>query len=595
VAADALAEAGRKQDLIHQVRTDAADIAHQIPIMTAKPPAERDTAARASLVKRMLDLNARMDTLTESLSRATRLADPAVGARASVGLDVLTLRNLGGTRSSLLLGWLTGDAATPQTLDQMSDLTSRISQAWETLQHDVTALGNPPALRQAIETTNQDFFVAKEPGFRAIIAAARAGAARPETVAQYRADSVPALAALMVGRDAAIGDAVALGREEAAYGLRGVVISFVLLAVTIILCIAGTILSLRRFVQPTQRLTATVAGIAEGRLDTEVPYGERRDELGALAKAVTVLRERSREARALNEAAQASTEQKLRRAQEVSTLVQDFEAGSQAAVAAVEEAAASLHEVAGALRAASSSSAEQAGTIADNAHLANASVNNLAAATEELSSSIGEIARRITEVARSVDEAAAEARGSAQQIEALAEAGARIGDVVQLIEGIAGQTNLLALNATIEAARAGDAGKGFAVVAQEVKGLAAQTARATGEVASQIGILQSRTGDAVEAIRRVAGTVDGVTSLTSGIAAAVEQQRAATAEIARSVQEAASATSGVTGGIEQVRAGTAETDSSASGLFGVAEQVRADIEGLQSRITTFISGVRQAA
>ena len=478
-AAEALTRAGRPDDVVRRVAAEAAAIAGQVRDIAARPLAERDPAARLAIVKRLITLNDTINAMTEEVGRAVRDADPAVGARAGAALDVLTMRNLAGVRSSLILNWLGGDPATPQMLESMADLTSRVAQSWEVFRHEVAALGNPPQLQAAVAATQERFFDKYEPIFRGIIAAARAGAPRPETVPQYRAQSVPALVELMAGRDAAIGDAVTLGTARAADALRAAVVSLLLLGATILLCAGSTMLLLRRIVTPTQRLTAALSHIAEGELETAVSYRDRADELGDMARAVEVLRGRSREARALDEAARAGMEEKLRRAQDVAGLVRDFEAGSHEAVAAVEQAAGSLHAVASALRAASSASAEQAGAIAEHAHLADDSVNNLAAATEELSSSIGEIARRIADVARSVDAAAAEARQSAGQIEALAEAGARIGDVVQLIEGIAGQTNLLALNATIEAARAGDAGKGFAVVAQEVKGLAAQTARAT--------------------------------------------------------------------------------------------------------------------
>ena len=595
LAEQALTAAGQPADWLRGVAAEADEIARGMPGMLAKPSAERDPAARNALVKRMIRLNGVLQDITDQLGRQARLADPAVGALAAVALEVMQARDLAGVRSSLLLAWLGGDPAAQPMQDSLADLTSRIDQSWEALQHDVAGLGDPPNLHAAIAATRERFFVKYEPAFRAIIAAARGGAARPMTVPQYRAASVPALADLLVGRDAAIGDAVALGQARAAVAWRGLLIAVVMLGGMLAICVGATVTLLRQLISPMQLLTATLSRIAEGELETAVPGRDRTDELGGMAKAVEVLRERSRQARELDRAAAAATEEKLRRAREVAGLVQEFETGSQEAVGAVAQAAASLHEVASALRDASSGSAGQAGVIADHAQLANSSVNNLAAATEQLSASIGEIARRIGEVARSVDGAATEARGSATQIEALAEAGIRIGNVVQLIEGIAGQTNLLALNATIEAARAGDAGKGFAVVAQEVKNLAAQTAKATGEVATQIGILQSRTDDAVQAIRRVSGTVETVTGLTSGIAAAIEQQRSATAEIARNVQDAAAATAGVTGGIEQVRSRTAETDASAGGLFGVAEQVRADLAGLQAQITTFIGGVRNAA
>ena len=174
-----------------------------------------------------------------------------------------------------------------------------------------------------------------------------------------------------------------------------------------------------------------------------------------------------------------------------------------------------------------------------------ARTGSVASAAEELSSSVVEISRQVQQSARMAGDAVSQARDTSFRVNELSKAASRIGDVVDLINTIAGQTNLLALNATIEAARAGEAGRGFAVVASEVKALAEQTAKATGEISQQIGGIQSATQDSVTAITEISDSIEKLSEISSAIAAAVEEQGAATQEIARNVQQAAQGTTKV--------------------------------------------------
>src|SRR5205807_2315310 len=188
-------------------------------------------------------------------------------------------------------------------------------------------------------------------------------------------------------------------------------------------------------------------------------------------------------------------------------------------------------------------------------------VQSVASATEEMASSVNEISRQVQGSARIAGDAVEQAQKTNDRVAELAKAAARIGDVVELINTIAGQTNLLALNATIEAARAGDAGRGFAVVASEVKALAQQTAKATGEIGQQVTGIQAATQDSVDAIKEIGGTIEKLSEISSAIAAAVEEQGAATQEIARNVQQAAQGTQQVTSNITDVQRGAAENGS----------------------------------
>jgi methyl-accepting chemotaxis protein len=225
---------------------------------------------------------------------------------------------------------------------------------------------------------------------------------------------------------------------------------------------------------------------------------------------------------------------------------------------------------------------------------ASTNVQSVASATEELSSSISEIGRQVQESARMATDAVGQARSTNDRVSELSKAASRIGDVVELINTIAGQTNLLALNATIEAARAGEAGRGFAVVASEVKALAEQTAKATGEIGQQISGIQSATQVSVNAIRDISGTIEKLSEISSTIAAAVEEQGAATQEISRNVQQAALGTTQVSAHITDVRQGASETGSASAEVLSAAQSLSGDSNRLKLEVGKFLDSVRAA-
>jgi len=211
-----------------------------------------------------------------------------------------------------------------------------------------------------------------------------------------------------------------------------------------------------------------------------------------------------------------------------------------------------------------------------------------------MASSITEISRQVQESARIAGDAVGQARTTTERVSELSKAATRIGDVVELINTIAGQTNLLALNATIEAARAGEAGRGFAVVASEVKALAEQTAKATGEIGQQINGIQAATNDSVNAIKDISGTIEKLSEISSTIAAAVEEQGAATQEISRNVQQAAQGTQQVSSNITDVQRGATETGSASSQVLSAAKSLSGDSGRLKAEVSKFLTSVRAA-
>jgi methyl-accepting chemotaxis protein len=350
-----------------------------------------------------------------------------------------------------------------------------------------------------------------------------------------------------------------------------------------------------RVVRSIGQMTGAMAEIAEGNTSVTVPCTSRRDEMGSMARALLVFKENAEQVQAMQ--AEREALEKAARAEKTAAmnrLADDFEARIGEIVETVSSASTELEASARTLTATADRSQELATTVAAASEEASTNVQSVASATEELTSSVNEISRQVQESARMATEAVDQARTTNDRVGELSKAAGRIGDVVELINTIAGQTNLLALNATIEAARAGEAGRGFAVVASEVKALAEQTAKATGEISQQIGGIQSATQESVSAIREISGTIERLAEIASTIAAAVEEQGAATQEISRNVQHAAQGTEQVSANITDVQRGAGETGSASSQVLSAAQMLSSDSNRLKVEVGKFLDTVRAA-
>jgi methyl-accepting chemotaxis protein len=324
----------------------------------------------------------------------------------------------------------------------------------------------------------------------------------------------------------------------------------------------------------------------------EVPGRERHDEIGLMARTLVAFRDSMAEGARLAEAREAERLATEARAARLEALVRGFEAKAAGIVGALSTASSGLHGTAQSMSESAAHTSERASVVASAAEQTSANVQTVASATEELVASVGEISRQVAQSAAIADKAVGEAKRTDATVRTLAEGAQRIGDVVNLISSIAGQTNLLALNATIEAARAGEAGRGFAVVASEVKTLASQTAKATEEIAGQVGQIQSATSNVVAAIGSIAATIGEASQIAGAIAAAVEEQGAATREIARSVQQAAAGTQEVTRNITEVGEAASGTGSGARLLLDAAGDLAQQAEGLRAEVGDFTAQVR---
>ena len=388
-------------------------------------------------------------------------------------------------------------------------------------------------------------------------------------------------------------DTRAEAEAEAASVARTSFVTGILVALVLI---GACIFSVFSIARPMRALTAAMEKLAGGDFSVVLPGLGRKDEVGEVAGAVEKFKVVS------EQKARAEADAKMRQDQiaaehrksEMRRLADSFEGAVGEIVGTVSSASTELEASATTLTSTAERTQQLTTVVAAASEEASTNVQSVASATEELSSSITEISRQVQESARVASEAVGQARTTTERVSELSKAATRIGDVVELINTIAGQTNLLALNATIEAARAGEAGRGFAVVASEVKALAEQTAKATGEIGQQISGIQTATQESVGAIRDISDTIEKLSEISSTIAAAVEEQGAATQEISRNVQQAAHGTQQVSSNITDVQRGASETGTASSQVLSAAQMLSTDSDRLKLEVGKFLETVRAA-
>jgi methyl-accepting chemotaxis protein len=360
-------------------------------------------------------------------------------------------------------------------------------------------------------------------------------------------------------------------------------------AALIILALVGTVsrFAVRNLRGTMGRMKDAMQALAEQNFAVEIEGAQRRDEIGDMARSLLLFKDSLQERQRLELAQKADHEQRERAGAMREKLIRDFEARVAALVARLSSASTQLEATARSMSDTADRTGHQTTTVASASNEASVAAQTAAAAAEQLGATIAEIARQTEESARITAHAVEQAHHTDGVVRALAEGAEKIGNVVGLINTIAGQTNLLALNATIEAARAGEAGKGFAVVASEVKSLATQTAKATDEITQQISQIQAATTEAVTAIQAITETISEVSRIGTAISGAVEEQSAATKEISRSVHQAAGGAAAVTNNIESVDKGAAATGTAAKQVLEAAQDLSQQADGLSTEVHDF--------
>jgi len=388
-------------------------------------------------------------------------------------------------------------------------------------------------------------------------------------------------------------------REIARAGIKLERQQLTLTAVLLVVAFVGIVVSFligRNISRPVVAMSKAMRELAVGNFEVQLPGLDRRDEVGQMAHAIQDFKV---QAVAKAERETAEREEKNRelaaaRRAELHNLAERFETAVGDIIENVGSASNELENSAVILTKSSAATQQLSTVVAAASEETSTNVQSVASATEEMAGSINEIGRQVTDSNRITNEAVHQAQKTDARIAELSLAASRIGDVTKLITTIAEQTNLLALNATIEAARAGDAGRGFAVVAQEVKALAAQTAKATSEIATQIAGMQAATQDSVLAIKEISGTIGRVSEIAAAIAAAIEEQGAATQEIARNVQQAALGTTQVATNIADVNRGAGDTGLASSQVLSSAQLLSNENKRLKAEVVKFLATVRAA-
>jgi methyl-accepting chemotaxis protein len=382
-----------------------------------------------------------------------------------------------------------------------------------------------------------------------------------------------------------LGDSLSDSATSSTFWQLGVGLLVVVIAIFLISVAA------RSIARPIRDCADFANGIAKGDFNQQLKI-EQADEVGILAQSLRSMQGDIK--RSISQRAEDQATADIERRRIMNEMAGNFEASVGEIVDTVSAASTEMEASAVKLTSTAEHAEKLTTMVAAASGEASTNVQSVASAAEQMASSVNEIGRQVQESSRMANEAVDQARKTNDRVSELTKAAARIGDVVELINNIAGQTNLLALNATIEAARAGEAGRGFAVVASEVKALAEQTAKATGEIGQQITGIQAATQDSVNAIKEIGGTIEKLSEISSTIAAAVEEQGAATQEISRNVQQASHGTQQVSSNISDVQRGATETGSASAKVLSAARSLSEDSNRLKAEVSKFLNSVRAA-
>ncbi|CAN5128633.1 HAMP domain-containing methyl-accepting chemotaxis protein [soil metagenome] len=581
---------------INQAATKLAEVRAATDRALGVPLSARDATVVKGFLPGVAQAGAMIEPLLNRLENQVTTADASLTALLGIARTAQDLRiSAGGRAASMSPAISIRRPLTAAEISSIDRAQGRVDLDRERIEAGVDQIGSPARLVKPLKEAVDLYFGKAVPWLdKEIMAARNDGKYGIASEAELAAAIVPAVQSFFVVRDAALAEAADRAKTARADALILLTVTAIAVLALLGVLAAVTVMLRRRVIAPLATITEAVSELAAGRHDVTIPATDRTDEIGTMAKSLQVFKEALIAKKVADEAAAAEADSKILRGHRVDTMTRDFEAVIGQIVGIVSSASTELEASAGTLTSTAERSEQLTTLVAAASEEASTNVQSVASATEEMASSVNEISRQVQDSARIASEAVVQAQTTNDRVGELAKAAARIGDVVELINTIAGQTNLLALNATIEAARAGEAGRGFAVVASEVKALAEQTAKATGEISLQINGIQAATQESVGAIREIGDTIGRMSEIASTIASAVEEQGAATQEISRNVQQAAQGTQQVSANITDVQRGASETGSASSQVLTAAKSLSSESTRLKLEVSKFLSSVRAA-
>jgi methyl-accepting chemotaxis protein len=536
-----------------------------------------------------------LDKLSNVLAATVNHQDPMIDQLLSIKQNAWLLRNTAGEASLIVSTGLAAGKVTPEGRYNYTQYVGGTAAMWKALELSTSGMQLPAGLASAMAAAKTAYFEQQYLSLRDRLADALVKGEKAEMTAnQWSPLTVGRMASAVAVAEAALDAAKTHTQEQRGAAQRALIVQLALLALAISLATGAIMLVSRRVITPLNTIRDAMLKVAGGDLAVDSGYLDRQDEIGALAGALETFKQQANEKLKIEEHERERNVGASARQRAVEAYVGEFEGAVRKTLGELSEASGEMRKTSGDLSAVSRQTNDRVQVAGKASNDASMSVDSVAAAAEELSASINDISQQAAHAAGIASRAVTQARETDGTVQGLQKSAGRIGEVVGLINTIAQQTNLLALNATIEAARAGEAGRGFAVVASEVKSLASQTAKATEEISEQIADIQKVAGDAISAIQTIGGIIGEVNEVATAIAAAVQEQGAATQEITRSTQYAAQGTRNVSDNITGVKSDADAAAAAADNVKHASEMLESQSRQLGHDVSDFLGKIRAA-
>ncbi len=562
--------------------------------LAALPLAERPTTIKKeweeistvavdalSLVSR--DIGVQLRQIDPVIAELIDIKDLGYAVRSAAGLQ----RNV--YTEAIKTGLLTTDSQ-----KKGAALGGEIASVWPMLQDLAYREGAHPKIKESVEQVQKVYFDKIVPLSNEVGNAIIAGAASPMGFEEFQKVTNQSFDILVAVPFTALTVMDEHVDEMEKQAISRLTLNSALMAFVILIGAFGIFIVRNKVVKPLGKMTEAMLEVASGKLNSEVPYATRKDEMGELAGALVIFKENAIQREKAEAATRREESLKEKRAIAIDSMIKEFEGNIAGYLKDVSTSSNDMQTTAQDMSGYATGTSKEAAIVAQSAQQTAASVQTVAAATEEMSAAVAEIARQVEISTNIVGQAVVEAESTNVTVSELAQSAQRIGEVVEMINQIAEQTNLLALNATIEAARAGDAGKGFAVVANEVKALSTQTAKATEEISGHVSSMRLSTEKAVEAILRIGKTIGSMNEISSTISSAVEEQSVVTQGITQNLHQANDATDALTSSIVNVSTVADKTGIASKHVLDASEKISGVSTSLSTEIQDFLSKIKAA-